>query len=282
MAEGWIKLHRKLMENPLYFSEPFTKCQAWIDLLLLANMKDGFFFKRGIKVDVKRGQIGYDIESLAKRWMWSRGKVERFISILESDYQVVRQKSNVTTLISIVNFNSYQENSKPNDTPNSKPNGHQTINQTVNQTDTNKNEKKVKNDKNDKKEESNTPPHPDFLKFNLWLNENCPRVLQLKTQIVEKEFLTLKKTYTTEQLTKVLLDMENYKKLTTNYVSAYLTLTKWLKKEFDGKFTPIIPGNGGATGRNAASERRTSVATAKGLATTVLLGFATEETGGRV
>ena len=77
-------------------------------MLLLANHKDAFFYKRGVKVDVKIGQVGYDIESLSKRWQWSRGKVERFIKQLENEQQVVRQKSNVTTLISIVKYKEYQ------------------------------------------------------------------------------------------------------------------------------------------------------------------------------
>lgn len=125
---GWIKLHRKITDNPLYFSEPFTRSMAWVDMLLIANHTDNFFFKRGIRVDIKTGQIGYDLDTLSKRWKWSRGKVERFLQMLEKDEQIVRQKTNVTTLISIVNYTEYQTddkaNRKANDKPNSKPNEH--------------------------------------------------------------------------------------------------------------------------------------------------------------
>lgn len=125
---GWIKLHRKITDNPLYFSEPFTRSMAWVDMLLIANHADNFFFKRGIRVDIKTGQIGYDLDTLSKRWKWSRGKVERFLQMLEKDEQIVRQKTNVTTLISIVNYKEYQTddkaNRKANDKPNSKPNEH--------------------------------------------------------------------------------------------------------------------------------------------------------------
>ena len=34
---GWIKLHRSITDNQLYFKEPFNKTLAWIDLLLLAK-----------------------------------------------------------------------------------------------------------------------------------------------------------------------------------------------------------------------------------------------------
>lgn len=137
--EGFIKLHRKIIDNPYYFSEPFTRSQAWIDLLLLANHKPGFFYKRGIRVDVKRGEIGYDAGTLAKRWKWSRGKALRFFLELQNDAQIVQQKNNITTLISIVNYEIYQADG----TAKRKING--TANGTANgpQTDTNKNDKEI-------------------------------------------------------------------------------------------------------------------------------------------
>ena len=54
------------------------------------------------------------------------------VKTLENENQIVRQKNNVTTLISIVNYNEYQTddkanskpNSKANSKPNSKANGH--------------------------------------------------------------------------------------------------------------------------------------------------------------
>ena len=80
MAEGWIRLHRKIFENEYYFSEPFTRSQAWVDMILLANHKPGSFFMRGVKVMVERGQIGWSVDKIAVRWKWSRGKVERLVS----------------------------------------------------------------------------------------------------------------------------------------------------------------------------------------------------------
>lgn len=127
MIDGWISLHRKIMDNPLYFSEPFTRMQAWIDLLLLANHKRGEFYIRGNKVVVQRGQVGYSNVKLSKRWKWSRGKVIRFLRELETVQQIVQQKSKLITLISVVNYDEYQNALQ------------QTVQQTVQQTDTNNN-----------------------------------------------------------------------------------------------------------------------------------------------
>lgn len=157
---GWIKLHRKITENPLYFSEPFNRSMAWIDMILIANHSDNYFFKRGIRVDVKVGQIGYDLDTLGKRWQWSRGKVERFMQMLENDNQIIRQKTNVTTLISIVNYKEYQCDSKSDSKPNRKPN---------NKADGNKQELK------ELKEEIYIPELSEFLSFAI---QECSNINQ--------------------------------------------------------------------------------------------------------
>jgi len=105
------------------------------------------------------------LESLAKRWSWSRGKAERFINTLENEQQVVRQKTNITTLITIINFHLYQSDNNPNDNPNGNLNGHQIAKQTVRQTDTNK-----------KNKEEKKIIYPDIFSekrkniFSLWIN----------------------------------------------------------------------------------------------------------------
>ena len=81
---GWIKIHRQLVESEVWLSEPFSRSQAWVDLICLANHKEGFIrTKKGTRVKVERGQVGYSQEALAKRWQWSRGKVRRYLSELE-------------------------------------------------------------------------------------------------------------------------------------------------------------------------------------------------------
>ncbi len=162
--EGWIKLHRKIEDNPLYFSEPFTRIMAWIDLLVLANHTGNFYYCRGIRVDIKSGQVGRGIETLATRWKWSRGKVERFLNHLEKDNQIVRQKTNVTTLISILNYHEYQQGDKANGNTNGKASSKADGQQIVKQTDTIKNVKNDNNVKNDKEVYNGT----DISFSNFW------------------------------------------------------------------------------------------------------------------
>ena len=108
--QGWIKLHRKIQYNELWLSEKFTRSQAWIDLLLLANHKDGMFFLRGNEVKVKKGQIARAERTLAKRWRCSRDKVRRFLGMLKTRHQIRQQQGNVINILEIVNYEKYQQN----------------------------------------------------------------------------------------------------------------------------------------------------------------------------
>lgn len=169
--EGWISLHRKIQDNDNYFDEPFCRNMAWVDMLLLANHDKKSFRVRGIKVLIMRGQIGYTSEKLALRWKWSRGKVLRFLKGLENDGQIVQQKNNITTLITITNYNKYQYNNTTKDTANSTRNDTTERQQIVQQTDINNNDNndnnintlKLDNAKSKKNDEPNLPQRSDIL-----------------------------------------------------------------------------------------------------------------------
>jgi len=115
---GYIKLHRSLKDHLLWTDDPFSRGQAWVDLIMLANFKQTSFRKRGIRVIVERGQVAYSTKGLADRWHWSRPKVDRYLTELTAVHQIVHQKTNLTTLITIVNYEKYQEESAPKRAPN--------------------------------------------------------------------------------------------------------------------------------------------------------------------
>ena len=75
--EPYITVLRKLFRDPMWTSEPFTKSQAWIDLLYWAFHSDGNFKWNGRRYNLLRGQFSHTEGFLAKRWQWSRLKVHR-------------------------------------------------------------------------------------------------------------------------------------------------------------------------------------------------------------
>lgn len=109
---GYIKSWRPTEEDELYFKEPFTKWQAWHDLLFLALYKDADFEYRDVLIHGKRGEVWHSHRWLAERWQWSKRKVERFIDWLIERQRIVTktnpQTKRLSSCISIVNYDRYQ------------------------------------------------------------------------------------------------------------------------------------------------------------------------------
>lgn len=168
--QGYIKLHREIMEHDLWRDERFSKGQAWVDLILMANHKDRKVIINNQFELVKRGSFITSIRKLADRWGWHHHTVETFLNLLESDNMIVRNSTRISTHIAIVNYEKYQgvsdfdnedistpistQNSTPISTVNSTPISTPISTQNAHQLATNNNEKNVKNDKNDKNEKN--------------------------------------------------------------------------------------------------------------------------------
>lgn len=124
MTEGYIKLYRSSLKDPLYMKEPFSKWHAWCDLILLAYYAPTDFFVRNVKQTAKRGCVYLSTRELADRWRWSRGKVERFIAYLIEDGRIKIKESNVVNCITILNYEKFQQNEATNRSTNETTNGH--------------------------------------------------------------------------------------------------------------------------------------------------------------
>lgn len=144
--QGYIKLHRQLQECWIWTDERFSRGQAWVDLLFMANHADKkVAFKEGI-ILVERGQFITSIRKLADRWQWNKDTVLKFLRILEADEMIIRQSDSKRTLITIVNYEVYQDTSTSSRTPSRTPSRHEVGHEVA----TNKNDKNVKNVKNNK------------------------------------------------------------------------------------------------------------------------------------
>jgi len=189
MAEGWVKIYRNIQEHWLWNCEPFSRGQAWIDLLLMANHKENKVMINGNLITVKTGERVTSIRKLSERWKWSTCKVKHFLKQLESDKMIECLSDTSKTVIKIVNYEKYQENNTPLSLENTGlsgkvPNTEQTqkkhkknteqtpkihrANTEQTQKNTNKNDKEyIKNGKNEKKEKEGEEniTQPPFLFF---------------------------------------------------------------------------------------------------------------------
>jgi hypothetical protein len=89
---GYIKLFRDIQDNPIWFEKPFSKGQAWIDLILRANYRCQRMGPQYQNVLVKRGQFLSSNVKLADAWGWNEKSVRRFMKYL-SDCGMVLYKS---------------------------------------------------------------------------------------------------------------------------------------------------------------------------------------------
>lgn len=116
MSLPWLKLYRQIDRNVLYFSEPFDKAHAWIDLLILANDSDGEKLVGLSKVEVKRGDVLQSYDDLARRWKWSKTSVARFVEFLVSENMVSKKRNGRNVTLSIVKYEFFQGERKDDGT----------------------------------------------------------------------------------------------------------------------------------------------------------------------
>ena len=226
MAEGWIKLHRKISDNPLWTSEPFTKGQAWVDLILLANYKRSFFFKRGIKIEVDVGQCAWSELALSKRWKWSRNKVRKFLKVIEKEQQIEQQKNNVTQIVTILNYKEYQEKGTPKGTPK----GHQkdTSKEFI------KNRKEIYMREFEKSKNTKYKEFVDYLFGKNMLERPLHGVLSIEQQLTEEQFVKVmdRCNEKNKKIGHILTKIENDPKYYKGKKSLYRTLLNWIEDRF--------------------------------------------------
>ena len=106
MLHGWIMLHRKMLDN--WVAQEPELLAMWVRLLLDANHTDTKCMFNGCHIEIKRGQLIFGLNAFSIKSGISESKVRRYISLLEKDGMISRLKTNKYSVISIVNFDSYQ------------------------------------------------------------------------------------------------------------------------------------------------------------------------------
>ena len=108
MSEGWIKLHRSIVDNWVWNDKPFTRGQAFVDLLLDVNHADNKVLINGQLIEVKAGEKITSLNALAERYGWTIKKVRNFLDLLETDKMIERKRAQHYTLIKVLNYGIYQ------------------------------------------------------------------------------------------------------------------------------------------------------------------------------
>ena len=104
---NYLTLSRELFNHPLWEDKPFSKGQAWIDLVQLANFKDKEVIFKGEVITCKRGDVNLSILELSKRWGWSRQTVRRFLDFLEHEKMCTTKCTTHRTTITLINYDKF-------------------------------------------------------------------------------------------------------------------------------------------------------------------------------
>lgn len=144
MTEGWIRLHRSIQDHWLWKDKPFSYGQAWMDLLMMVNHKEGKVLMDGTLITVPAGSVITSEMKLSERWGWGRTKTRNFLKMLEADSMIVKKTNSKRTAINVVNWGKFQTPRTANEQVTySRRTGDEQ------QTNTNNNNKRMnKNDKN--------------------------------------------------------------------------------------------------------------------------------------
>lgn len=111
--EGWISLHRNLIDASWFNKSEYV--HLWIYLLLKANHKDQEIFVGNEKVLVKRGQLLTSRHKLSEVVHVQENKIYRILKCFENEHQIEQHKTKKYTVISIVNYDTYQKSKQDNE-----------------------------------------------------------------------------------------------------------------------------------------------------------------------
>lgn len=234
--KSFIKIYRDIFDSPLWIGKRvYSRFEAYIDLSRSA--------------DIKQHTLSISLRTLADRWGWSLGKVQRFLDLLHKK-NYINYTVGKTALIKVFDTPSDTLTDTPkhlcteslqgvtdtptdtlSDTPtDTLSRAYKNDNNNIMSNGENKEEKECISNDIHKKDKLSCTPHDEKESFSLWLKKNYPRVSGMKKPLTLDDFKKLQSAgFNDDAIFSILSDMENWAKLNTK-VSAYLTALKWLRK----------------------------------------------------
>jgi len=234
--EGWIKLHRQIIDHWIY-KDPI-KFKWWVDILFMVNHEDNKINIGFELFDCKRGQSIMSLQNWAARWNVNKDTARNFLKLLEKDGMILHENLSKTTRLTVCNYDNYQTSLHDRQTTGKrKTNARQTV------SDPNK------NDKNDKEyiynnfydseieKSKNDENYINFVKVIFGLNslsKKLERVLAMQEQVTFEQFKAIYnyKIHHNISIGDYLVKMENYKDLTKKNTVVQATLLNWIRRDY--------------------------------------------------
>ena len=254
-TKGFLIIYRSLQDHWLWDDKPFSKGQAWIDLLIMANFRQKNVLVGRKIININPGTVLTSITELSKKWGWGRKKASNFLDILHENGMItLRKGTNNGTIITIENYTFYQ-NVRTNDGANDGANKEQTRNKSGTNEEQTRNKSGatflIRNNGNNgtmetrEQGEIKTPAPAESRKNNPRSIKGQTNKTSKKThgalgnvKLLDSEVKALKEKFPDDW--EIRIDNLSYYMGSTGktYKSHYLTILNWARKDQQGQIAP--------------------------------------------
>ena len=107
-SKGFILVWRDIQDHCIWNAEPFTKGQAWLDLIMMANYNNKPFLLGNKVINAEIGTVITSELKLMKRWKWGKEKLRNYLRTLENMDMIEKKADRHMTTICIKNYTTYQ------------------------------------------------------------------------------------------------------------------------------------------------------------------------------
>ena len=171
-SSGWVKLHRKLLDNPRFKDGDWLK--IWMFLLSSATHKERDIIFAGERMTLKPGELITSRKSIVEKTGVEPSKVERVLKMMKSEHQIDQRSDNRCRLVSVTSWDEYQVSEHANEHP-------VNIQRTSSEHPVNTH----KNDKNEKNVYGGTLAHLDEEELFRFANSEFPNLSDRKSLAIE-------------------------------------------------------------------------------------------------
>lgn len=106
---GLIFVSRDVFKHQLFDGDKLSRREAWLWLLSEAAWRPCQKNIGGAMLKLDRGQLSHSLRFMARKWGWSKDSVRRFLSRLETETMLTQKVRQGQMVISICNYNTYQD-----------------------------------------------------------------------------------------------------------------------------------------------------------------------------
>ena len=122
---GYVKIYRSVWDSVEFDGDEFSRREAWIWLVSNAAWKPTTQRDGSRVITVERGQYLASVRQLCDVWGWSKSRVHRFLGALKNRDMIGTVSGTGRTLITICNYDDYQDVAEDSGTPRERKAGQQ-------------------------------------------------------------------------------------------------------------------------------------------------------------